>query len=83
MAHAYEVLSDQDKRQIYDLDGEQGLERHEKGENNHQMDPFAAMFGGGGRGGRRKGPDAGVEMEVTLEDLYNGGSRQARISRNM
>ena len=81
VARAYEVLSDQEKRQIYDLDGEQGLERHEKG-GNEMMDPFAAMFGGQ-RGGRRRGQDASVEMEVTLEDLYNGGSRQARISRNI
>jgi DnaJ-related protein SCJ1 len=47
------------------------------------MNPFDMFFGGGGQGGRRKGPDASVEMEVTLEDLYNGGERSARISRNV
>jgi DnaJ-class molecular chaperone len=41
------------------------------------------FFGGGGGGGRRKGNDAQVEIEVTLEELYNGGQRQARISRNV
>ena len=41
------------------------------------------MFFGGGQQGRRKGPDASVDMEITLEDLYNGAQRQARISRNV
>jgi DnaJ-class molecular chaperone len=41
------------------------------------------MFFGGGQQGRRKGPDASVEMEVSLEDLYNGAQRSARISRNV
>jgi DnaJ-class molecular chaperone len=49
------------------------------------MNPFDMFFGGGGQGGggRRKGPDAQVEIDVTLEELYNGGQRQARISRNV
>ena len=58
-----------------------GLERHEKG-GNQPASPFDMFFGGGG-GGRRKGNDAQVEIEVTLEELYNGGQRQARISRNV
>lgn len=77
-----QVLSDQEKRPIYDLDGVEGLERHEKG-GNQAASPFDMFFGGGGGGGRRKGPDAQVEMEVTLEDLYNGGQRAARINRNI
>jgi len=36
------------------------------------------LFGGGGGGGRRKGPDAQVSVEVSLEELYNGGTRSAR-----
>jgi DnaJ-class molecular chaperone len=76
-----QVLSDAEKRQIYDLDGVEGLERAEKGQN-APASPFD-MFFGGGQQGRRKGQDASVEMEVSLEDLYNGGSRAARISRNI
>ena len=38
------------------------------------------LFGGGG-GGRRKGPDAHVAIEVSLEELYNGGERSARYGR--
>lgn len=40
--------------------------------------PPPDMFFGGGRGGRQKGPDAHVEIPVTLEELYNGGTRSAR-----
>ena len=83
ISRAYEVLSDPEKRQVYDLEGAEGLERLEKGGGQHAASPFDMFFGGGGGGGRRKGNDAQVEIEVTLEELYNGGQRQARISRNV
>ena len=75
-----------EKKQVYDLEGTEGLESLEKGGggNRGPMNPFDMFFGGGQQqGGRRKGPDAQVEVEVTLEDLYNGGERQARIGRNV
>ena len=86
ISRAYEVLSDLEKKQVYDLEGVEGLESLEKGGggNRGPMNPFDMFFGGGQQqGGRRKGPDAQVEVEVTLEDLYNGGERQARIGRNV
>jgi chaperone protein DnaJ len=81
ISQAYEVLSDPEKRQTYDVDGEEGLARKEKG-GGGAMNPFDMFFGGGG-GGQRKGPNAEVEMPVTLEDLYNGAQRSARISRHV
>jgi len=82
VARAYEILSDQEKRQIYDYEGEEALATFEKGGNNQPASPFDMLFGGGG-GGRRKGPDAHVNVDVTLEELYNGGERSARVARNI
>jgi len=42
---AYEVLSDKEKRDIYDEHGEEGLQG---GGMHHGSDIFSAMFGGGG-----------------------------------
>eukprot|EP00164_Ancoracysta_twista_P005348 GFYU01007313.1.p1 GENE.GFYU01007313.1~~GFYU01007313.1.p1 ORF type:complete len:360 (-),score=139.92 GFYU01007313.1:581-1660(-) len=79
---AYEVLSDTTKRQIYDLDGHEGLKRQQEGGGANVFDPFGGLFGGGG-GGRRKGPDAQVELTVTLEDLYTSTERTASLARNV
>lgn len=52
---AHEVLTDEVKRQIYDQQGEDEVERYERGGNS-----------------RSKGPELKVNMQVSLEDLYNG-----------
>jgi DnaJ-class molecular chaperone len=78
---AFEVLSDEDKRQIYDIDGMQGLKQHAQPQH---MDPMQMFFGGGGgQGGRRKGPDARMEMPVTLEMIYNGHTHNFNFERNV
>jgi hypothetical protein len=46
VSEAYAILSDEEKRKIYDKYGKQGLEAHERG-----IDPEAAGFGGGPGGG--------------------------------
>src|SRR5690606_3883332 len=65
-----QVLSDPEKRQIYGLDGIEGVEAHEKG-GNKPVSPFDMFFGGGG--GRRKGPDAQVRAYVQYAITTHAG----------
>jgi DnaJ-class molecular chaperone len=62
LAQAYEVLSDPEKREIYDQYGEEGL-KEGMGQGGHDpFDIFSSFFGGGG------GPFGGMggENPVTL-----------------
>lgn len=43
---AYEVLSDDKKRQIYDKYGEEGLKQQSQGGFHNPFDIFASFFGG-------------------------------------
>ncbi|EKX52149.1 hypothetical protein GUITHDRAFT_157105 [Guillardia theta CCMP2712] len=75
VAAAYEVLSDSEKRRIYDQQGEEGLKRHEQGggQAHNPFDIFAQMFGHRSAGSEeQRGPDINMEMEVSLKDLYLG-----------
>lgn len=76
IAHAYEVLSDATKRQIYDRYGEEGLKAHEGGQTQQNpFDIFSSFFGGGFRAEQtRKGPSSVTEFELPLADMYGGAS---------
>lgn len=77
VAHAYEVLSNSEKRQIYDRHGEEGLKAHEGGQGRpaNPFDMFANFFGGRPSEDQvRKGPSSLTEFEVTLADMYKGNS---------
>lgn len=88
VAAAYEALSDDEKRRIYDQQGEEGLKRHAQGGQGGGMNPFdlfSQFFGGGGgRGGReRKGPEIVIPLPVTLEDLYSGRSVFVKVKQQV
>lgn len=74
ISDAYNILSDADKRKLYDTTGMTDQN------NNHGFDPadLFGAFGGmggmgdmfGGMGGRRRQEDCMVEQYVTLEELF-------------
>jgi DnaJ family protein A protein 2 len=83
---AYEVLSDSQKRGIYDDYGMEGLQGNGPGGMGGD-DLFSQFFGGGGMfggGGAPRGPQKGPDMKhpisATLEQLYKG--RTAKLALN-
>ncbi|KAH9849717.1 DnaJ-domain-containing protein [Lenzites betulinus] len=86
IAHAYEVLSDATKRQIYDRHGEEGLRAHEGGQGHHAnpFDMFQNFFGGGHPGHQtRRGPTSVSEFEVALADVYSGASIDFMVKKRI
>merc|ERR1719319_821049 len=65
---AYEVLSNPEKRKLYDQAGEQGIKEG----------------GGGGRGrGPRRTKNLMHQLSVSLEDMYNGSVRKLALQKNV
>lgn len=92
LAQAYEVLSDPEKRDIYDQYGEDALKEGMGGGGGHDpFDIFQSFFGGNPFGGgssrgtrrQRRGEDVVHPLKVSLEDLYNGTSKKLSLSRNV
>ena len=97
ISHAYEILSDSQKRQVYDQFGEAGLEGGGGG-GMAAEDLFAQFFGGGGFGGmggmggmfggmNSRGPPKARTIhhthKVSLEDIYRGKISKLALQRSI
>ena len=91
---AYEGVSDEEKRKIYDRHGEEGLKQHEAreagGGGGGGFDPFEEFFGFGGFGGRRqrqdqeqRTPNVDVPLQLTLEEMYSGATFEVTYIRQV
>ncbi|MGI9229777.1 MAG: molecular chaperone DnaJ [Gammaproteobacteria bacterium] len=91
---AHDVLSDKDKRALYDQFGHAGVSASAGGGGGHDFgggfgDIFDSVFGdifgghGGGRGGQRvyRGADLRYDLELSLEDAVAGTNIRIRVPR--
>ena len=86
IAEAYEVLSNPEKRKIYDMHGIEGLKQSEgqgghEGQGGFGFNPFEMFKNMFGSEDTTDVPDCVNTLNVNLEDLYNGITIKQEIER--
>jgi len=85
VSEAYDVLSSDEKRSIYDRFGKSGLENGNSSAASSASEVFRHFFGHGdpfmfgGTNVRRKPRNMKFSLEVTLEELYTGITKQVSM----
>ena len=98
IARAYEVLSDENLKEIYDQRGEEGLKQHEQqqahggGGGGGGFEDIFSHFGfnfggGGGGGGRQRGEqrteDVEIPLRLSMRQLYEGAILEVQYVREV
>lgn len=96
ISEAYEVLSDSEKRQLFDRYGYEGVKSQFRGggfswEDFHHGDEFGDLFGdlfgsifgfgGGGRSQRPRGRDLRIRLDISLDDVLFGKETELSLRR--
>lgn len=92
IARAYEVLTDEEKKEIYDQYGEDGLKQHEQqsggggggGGFDDIFSHFGFNFGGGNRrSGEQQTPSVEVPLRLSMKQLYLGETIEVEYMREV
>ena len=94
-AEAYEVLSDDNKRERYNRFGHAGMKGTTGGGQNMNMEDifnqfgdifggaFGNSFGGGNRRRRMKGADLRIKVKLSLEEIATGAKKKIRVAKQV
>lgn len=89
ISKAYEILSDKEKRSIYDKYGEEALQNNGAGGGHSPFDMFQQMFNGGSPFGnpsdmfsrKKKKEHKYIEISISFKDMMNGTTKTVSFSR--
>jgi len=84
VSFAYSILSDAEKRALYDRGGEAAIKEGGGRGGGDPSDIFDMLFGGGRRQQReRRGKDMMHQLSVSLKDLYCGKVSKLAVQKNV